>query len=128
MRVRPGFARNFLLPRGLAVTATDENVAQIEHAKRVAEARAAKVRSEAQALAGKLVGVKVELVRAAGEGDKLFGAVTSRDVEQALRLQGFEVDRRRIELEAIKVTGSFKAAIKLGPGIEATIDVVVRKK
>lgn len=128
VRVRPGFARNFLLPRGLAVAATEENVAQIEHAKRVAEARAAKVRAEAGELAKKLAGVKIELTRPVGEGEKLYGAVTTRDVEQALHALGFEVDRRRIELDAIKALGTYKAKVQLATGVHAEVDVVVKAK
>lgn len=128
VRVRPGFARNYLLPRGLAVAATQENVAQIEHAKKVAEARAAKTRAEAEELAKKLSGLKVELVRPVGDGDKLYGAVTTRDVEQALSAQGFEVDKRRIELDSIKTTGTYTAVIKLASSITANVAVIVKAK
>jgi large subunit ribosomal protein L9 len=84
VKVRPGFARNYLIPRGLAVGATAENVARIEHEKRVAEARATKSRAEAEQLAAKLGAVKLVITRPAGEGDKLYGSVTTRDIEEAL--------------------------------------------
>jgi large subunit ribosomal protein L9 len=128
VRVRPGFARNYLLPRGLAVAATQENVAQIEHAKKVAEARAAKTRAEAEELSKKLSGLKVELVRPAGDGDKLYGAVTTRDIEQALSAQGFTVDKRRIELGPVKTTGTYTAVIKLASSITASVSVIVKAK
>jgi len=80
VKVRPGFARNFLVPRGLAVSATQKNVARIEHEKKVAEVRATKLKGEAQALAEKLASVKLTLHRPVGEGDRLYGSVTTRDI------------------------------------------------
>src|SRR6516164_3441234 len=96
VRVRPGYARNYLIPRGLAIGATAENVARIEHEKKVAGARAAKAKGEAEQLAQKLNAVKITLERPVGEGDRLYGSVTSRDIEEALAAQGYVVDRRRI--------------------------------
>src|SRR5262245_52845897 len=128
VKVRPGFARNYLIPRGLAVGATAENVARIEHEKRVAEARAAKTRSEAEQLATKLNALKLTITRPAGEGDKLYGSVTSRDIEDALAAQGFSVDRRRIEADPIKTIGAHSVTIRLAPSITATIEVTVAAK
>src|SRR3954453_19303111 len=91
VRVRPGFARNYLVPRGLAIGATAENVARIEHEKKVAASKAQKARSEAEQLAQKLAAVKVKIERPVGEGDRLYGSVTSRDIEEALAAQGFAV-------------------------------------
>jgi len=102
VKVRPGFARNYLIPRGLAVGATERNVARIEHEKKVAEVRAAKVRAEAEQLAKSLNGVKVTIQRPVGEGNRLFGSVGPRDVEEALAKQGFTVDRRRIVMDSMK--------------------------
>src|SRR5690242_513240 len=84
VNVKPGFGRNYLLPRGLAVVATKGNVARIDHEKKVAELRAAKVRKEAEGHAAALQGVEVTITRAVGEDDKLFGSVTSRDIGEAL--------------------------------------------
>jgi len=128
VRVRPGYARNFLVPRGLAVGATAENVARIEHEKRVAEARAAKSKKNAEELAQKLASVKVTIHKPVGEGDRLYGSVTSRDVEEALAAQGYEVDRRRIELETIKALGTYQVPIRLATSVTATIDVTVAAK
>lgn len=128
VRVRPGFARNFLVPRGLAIGATAGNVALIEHQKKVAEARAAKVSKEANDLATKLSNVKVSIGRQVGEGNKLYGSVTSRDIEEALAAQGFVVDRRRISTEPLKALGSHSVQVRLGPSVNATIQVEVVAK
>lgn len=128
VRVRPGFARNFLVPRGLAIGATAGNVALIEHQKKVAEARAAKVSKEANELATKLSNVKVSIGRQVGEGNKLYGSVTSRDIEEALAAQGFVVDRRRISTEPLRALGSHSVQVRLGPSVNATIQVEVVAK
>jgi large subunit ribosomal protein L9 len=125
VKVKPGYARNFLLPRGLAALATADNVARIEHEKRVALARAAKQRAAAQELASKLSTVKVTLTAQVGEENKLYGSITSRDVEAALASKGYEVDRRKIAMEPIKELGSHKVTIKIASGVDATIDVDV---
>lgn len=125
VKVRPGFARNFLIPRGLAAAATLRNVAQIEHNKRVAASRAAKLKSEAQELASRLTNVRVQLKAAVGEGEKLYGSITSRDVEEGLAAQGFQVDRRKIIMEPIKVLGSQEIFIKVASGVDAKILVEV---
>ncbi|WP_437620502.1 50S ribosomal protein L9 [Sorangium sp. So ce1151] len=128
VKVRPGFARNYLIPRGLAIGATAENVSRIEHEKRVAESRAAKTRSEAEQLAGKLNQVKITISRPVGEGNKLYGSVTARDIEEALAAQGFSVDRRRIETDTIKTLGAHPVVIRLAPSITASVEVTVAAK
>ncbi|WP_437722350.1 50S ribosomal protein L9 [Sorangium sp. So ce861] len=128
VKVRPGFARNYLIPRGLAVGATAENVSRIEHEKRVAESRAAKTRSEAEQLAAKLNQVKLTISRPVGEGDKLYGSVTARDIEEALAAQGFSVDRRRIESDTIKTLGVHAVTLRLAPSITASVEVTVAAK
>jgi large subunit ribosomal protein L9 len=128
VKVRPGFARNYLIPRGLAVGATAENVSRIEHEKRVAEARASKTRGEAEQLSAKLGAVKLTITRPAGEGDKLYGSVTARDIEEALAAQGFSVDRRRIEADTIKTIGTHSISIRLAPSITATVQLTVAAK
>lgn len=125
VKVRPGFARNYLIPRGLAVSATQENVARIEHQKRVIEAHAVKARSEAEQLAQKLGAVKLTISRPAGEGEKLYGSVTARDIEEALAAQGYSVDRRRIETDPIKTVGTHQVQIRLAPAVSATVEVTV---
>jgi large subunit ribosomal protein L9 len=125
VRVRPGFARNYLIPRGLAIGATADNVARIEHEKKVAEARATKTRAEATELATKLSTVKLTIKRQAGEGDKLYGAVTTRDIEEALAELGFVVDRRRIVTEPLKALGTFPVTVRLAPQIQTSLEVEV---
>lgn len=128
VKVRPGFARNYLLPRGLAVTATEGNVARIEHAKRVAESKAIKSKAEATELAGKLENLKVSITRPVGDGQKLYGSVTTRDIEEALGAQGFVVDRRRIVTDAIRTLGTHPVQVRLAPSVSATIQVEVTPK
>src|SRR6266702_3397439 len=112
--VKPGYGRNYLIPQGMAVLATTKNVAKIEHEKRQIEARAAKVRKDAEGVASRLHGATVHLERQVGEGDKLFGSVTSRDIEEALRAQGIEVDRKRIHLDQpIRAVGQFTVDVKI---------------
>ena len=128
VRVRSGYARNYLVPRGLAIGATKENVARIEHEKKVAESRNAKLKGEAEQLAEQLKAVKVTIARPVGEGDRLFGSVTSRDVEEALAAAGHVVDRRRITMEPIKTLGAHQITIRLATSISTTVEVTVTKK
>ncbi|MFT3768015.1 MAG: 50S ribosomal protein L9 [Minicystis sp.] len=128
VRVRPGYARNYLIPRGLAISATAENVARIEHEKRVVEVRNAKQKSEAEQLSEKLKTVKITIERPVGEGDRLYGSVTSRDIEEALAAAGYAVDRRRIVTDAIKTLGTHPVTIRLATSVSATVEVTVAKK
>ncbi len=128
VKVRPGFARNYLVPRGLAIGATEGNIKRIEHQKKVAEAKAAKVLDEANDLSKKLSAVKLNISRQVGEGDKLYGSVTHRDIEEALAKQGFVVDRRRILTEPLKALGTHEVQIRLAPTVTATISVEVSTK
>ncbi|NUP06327.1 MAG: 50S ribosomal protein L9 [Polyangiaceae bacterium] len=128
VKVRPGFARNYLVPRGLAIGATEGNIRLIEHQKKVAEAKAAKALDEANQLSKKLSSVKVTIHRQVGEGDKLYGSVTHRDIEEALGKQGFVVDRRRILSDALKTLGTHEVQIRLAPTVTATIQVEVAAK
>src|SRR5262245_48824187 len=96
VRVRAGFARNFLLPRGLAVLASKGSIRQIEEHKKQAVARAAKLKLSAQALATQLGTVSIEITRQAGEGDKLYGSVTSKDIAEAIAAKGYAIDKRQI--------------------------------
>jgi large subunit ribosomal protein L9 len=127
--VRDGYGRNYLLPRGLAVIATEKDVARFEHDKRVIAARAAKLQKELGAQADKLSQVSVSITAATGEGDKLYGSVTSRDIVEALKAQGVTVDSKRLQLaEPIKTLGMTEVPVKLGPNVTATIKVWVVKK
>jgi large subunit ribosomal protein L9 len=127
VRVRPGFARNYLLPRTLAVVASDDNVRHVEHERKIAVAHAAKQKGAAEGLAAKIGALRVEITAQAGEGDKLFGSVTSRDIAEALHKQGVELDRKHIELPApIKTLGEHDITAKLGAGVNATFKVTVK--
>ena len=129
VNVKPGYARNYLLPRGLAIKATASDVKRVEHEKRVIAARTAKLSKEAQAEADRLSAVSVSIARAVGEEDKLYGSVTSRDIAEALAEQGVKIDSKKIHLEEpIKTLGMNEVQIKLGRGVNATIKVWVVKK
>ncbi len=126
VRVKPGYARNYLLPRGLAAVAKKGNVAQIEHEKKAALAHAAKLKTEAQAHAGSLSAVSVEIKAQAGENEKLFGSVGARDIADALAAKGVTVDKKKIVLaEPIKQLGEYDVAVKLGYDVQATVKVKV---
>ncbi|HSM92031.1 MAG TPA: 50S ribosomal protein L9 [Anaeromyxobacteraceae bacterium] len=112
--VKPGYGRNFLLPRGLAVAANPKNLREIEHQKAVATAKAAKLKASAEAVAKRLAETPVTLKRKVGEQDKLFGSVTALDIAEALSARGLQLDRRAIDLaEPIKTTGDFEVPVKL---------------
>jgi len=129
VNVRPGYARNFLLPRGHAIKATESDVKRVEHEKRVIAARTAKLAKETQAEADKLSKVSVSIPRAVGEEDKLYGSVTTRDIAEALQAQGVTIDAKKLVLEEpIKALGLTEVAVKLGRGVQANIKVWVVKK
>jgi len=129
VRVRPGFARNFLIPRSLAVPATAHNIKHIEHEQRISAARAAKAKAEAVASAAQLSAVVITLERKVGEEDRLFGSVTSKDVAAALKEKGIDIDRKKLELpEGIKTAGSFNVTAKLLGDVTATFKVEVKAK
>ena len=129
VNVKEGYARNYLLPRGLAIKATASDVKRIEHEKRVIAARTAKLAKEAQAEADRLSAVSVSIARAVGEEDKLYGSVTSRDIADALAEKNVKIDSKKIHLEEpIKTLGMNEVQIKLGRGVNATIKVWVVKK
>jgi large subunit ribosomal protein L9 len=129
VKVRPGFARNFLLPRKLAVPATSAQVNRLNHEKAVAVARAEKNKKEAQALAEKIGAVKLTLARSVGEDDKLFGSVTSKEIEAEAKKAGLTIDRKKMHLaEPLKALGSFEIPVKLMADVTATLKVEVVKK
>jgi large subunit ribosomal protein L9 len=129
VNVKEGYARNYLLPRGLAIKATAGDVKRVEHEKRVIAARTAKLAKEAQAEADKLSQVSVSIPRAVGDEDKLYGSVTSRDIAEALAGKGIRVDSRKVQLaEPIKALGLTEVPVKLGRGVTANVKVWVVKK
>jgi len=127
--VREGYGRNFLLPRKKAVVADPGNLKALEHQKRVVAARQQKLKGGASELAKKLESVSITIGREAGEEDKIFGSVTNKDVADALRAEGFTIDRHDLELETpIKQLGIFDIPVKLHPEVTGTIKVWVVKK
>ncbi len=129
VRVRPGYARNFLIPRGLAAPATQANLARVEDLRRQAAERAAQRMTEAQATRAKLEALSVKLERAVGEENKMYGSVTAKDIEEAFAAVGVEVDRRKLVLsEPIKTLGLHEVPLKLHPELSATLRVEVVKK
>ena len=124
--VRPGYGRNFLLPRGLAVLASKRNVKQLEHQQRVANFRLAKAKASADLAVKQLQGITLVLKRKVGEQAKLFGSVTSHDISEALGEQGIKVEHRKISLaEPIKQIGTFDVAVRLHKDVAGTIKVSV---
>ncbi len=126
VEVKPGYGRNYLLPRGLAVPANPRNVRELEHQKAVAQAKAAKLKASAQAVAKRLSETPVTLKRKVGEQDKLYGSVTALDVAEALAARGLEIDRRSIDLsEPIKTIGDFDVQVKLHSEVVGKVKVTV---
>jgi large subunit ribosomal protein L9 len=127
VRVRAGFARNYLLPRKLAVEANPKNLRAFEHHKRIAMGKREAQKNDAVQLKEKLQALTITIGAHAGEEGKLFGSVTNIDIERALREKGFAVDRRKIQLaEPIKQLGEFTVPVKLQPEVEASLKVEVK--
>lgn len=126
VKVKPGFARNYLLPRGLAIVADNRNVRVLEHQKRVVADKRERDRRQAQTVAQKLGSLRLTIKARAGEEGKLFGSVTNIDVERALADAGFGVERRRIRLEEpIKSIGEHGVTVHLQTGIDVQVTVAV---
>ena len=126
VNVKPGFGRNYLLPRKLAVLANEANVKQLEHDRAVISARQAKLRGNAEEQAKRINAVSVTIGRKVGEQDKLFGSVTVLDIAEALAAKGQKVDRRHIHLaEPIKTVGAHEVEIRLHRDVAAKIKVEV---
>jgi large subunit ribosomal protein L9 len=129
VKVRPGFARNYLIPRSLAVPATTAAVNRINHEKAVALAKAEKAKKEAQAVAEKINGLKLTIARPVGEDERLFGSVTSKEIEAEAKKAGVTVDRKKMQLaEPLKALGTFEIPVKLMTDVTATLKVEVVKK
>ena len=129
VKVASGYARNFLIPKKLAVTATESNKKIVEQERQAHLRKEAKEQGEAQELAKLVNGVSIAIKQKAGENDQLFGSVTSKDVADALAAKGFTIDRRKIQLdEPIKSLGEFKVPVKLHKDVTAEVTVVVSKE
>jgi len=124
--VKPGFARNFLIPQGKALLATAERVNEVEHKKRVINEKLAKELTDLNAVKAKLDGTLLEIAAQSGEEGKLFGSVTAQNLADLLAEKGLEVDRRKIQLsEAIKTLGEHTVAIRLRSDVIAEFKVTV---
>ena len=126
VRVKPGYARNFLLPHGLAFEATAGNKKRIDAEAKARDARAASERAEAQELATRLTAAALTFTAKAGDDGKLFGSITSGDIAQELAAKGFTIDKRRIELEhPLKHLGFHAVPVRLSPDVQAELRITV---
>lgn len=127
LEVADGYARNYLVPRGLALKASKGIVKQAESMRRSREVREVRDRAAAEEVAAKISGARIEVTARAGEGGKLFGSVTSSDIADAVLAQsGVEIDRRKIDLvEPLKELGPAELTVRLHSGVDATIHVEV---
>ena len=129
VKVKDGYARNYLIPRGLAYHATEGSKRQVASEAKRRETHVAAEQVAAEAIAAKLGAVEVTFTAKAGEGDKLFGSVTAADIATKLGEQGFSVDKRTIELEEpIRTVGAFKVPVRLHPAVRAEVRVWVVKE
>ncbi len=126
VRVSDGYARNYLIPKGLAIEASARNVKALEQTEKNTAKKAEKEKKEAELLAERLANVACTIYRKAGDQEKLFGSVTAKDIETALAGQGISIDRKKIILkDAIKAIGDFPVKIKLDQGITAEVTITV---
>lgn len=127
--VSEGYAQNFLLPRGLVSLATEGNMKTLDNQTAAEERRKAQEKADAEALGKKLEETMVNLKAKAGEGGRLFGAITSKQVAEALQKTGVKIDKRKIELsEPIRTLGVTKVTVKLHPEVKATLSVQVTEE
>lgn len=126
VKVKPGYARNYLIPKQLALVADKRNVKELDHQKRQLERKLQKVTKDAEALKARIEGVELAFEHRAGEEGKLFGSVTSMDIEAKLGAAGIEIDRKKIQLaEPIKQVGDTTVSVKLEGGVVAEVVVKV---
>jgi large subunit ribosomal protein L9 len=129
VKVAPGYARNYLLPQGLAMAATGKNIRELDHKKRILALKKEKIRQEMLSFAEKLNQVKVVLRRKVAEEDKLYGSVSSIDVWTALKEQGFDLPRKSIQMEQpVKVLGETSVPVRVDTQITAHVTLVVQKE
>ena len=120
--VRPGYGRNFLVPRGYAVTATVRNKNRLDHDKAVIERRVAKERATATELATRINGMTLQFERMVGEDEKLFGSVTNRDITEQLKKANVDIDHRWVQLDApVKALGKYEVSVRLSAGVIASL-------
>ncbi|MCG8423938.1 MAG: 50S ribosomal protein L9 [Proteobacteria bacterium] len=120
--VKPGYGRNYLVPQGLAISATERNVRRLQHERTVIAARVAKEQSETASLASRLNGMTLQFERVVGDDDKMFGSVTARNISEQLRVAGIDIEHRRIMLhEPIRALGKYEVDVKLKAGVLAKL-------
>lgn len=128
VKVAPGYARNYLIPKGFAMLANEKNTKAHEHAKRQLEYKKNKMLEQAKAIATKIEGIVLNLVHAAGEEGKLFGSVTNMELAEQLKAHGVEIDRKKIVLvDPIKQLGEYSVTVKVQPEVLAAFKVIVSK-
>jgi len=129
VKVADGYARNYLLPRKLALPATDGNKKHVERERKIMETREAEEKSQAEAIAARLASVEITIPRRVGETEQLYGSVTAADIAEYLKGKGFDVDRRKLILpEPIKMLGSHNVPLKLHREVTVPLTVhVVRE-
>jgi large subunit ribosomal protein L9 len=129
VKVKDGFARNFLLPRGLGMPVTAANKAMIDKERKAHEARLAKEKAEFESLAARIGGLRFVAPRKVGENDVLYGSVTAGDIAEFLKSKGIEIDKRKVQLdEPIKHLGEHEVKIKLHPEVLASVRLLVTKE
>jgi large subunit ribosomal protein L9 len=129
VKVAAGSARNYLLPRNLALAVTEANKKQIDRERKNAEARELEERSQAEAFAKRMAETEISIGRRVGENDTLYGSVTSADIAAALHAKGFDVDKRKITLaEPLKALGEFMVPVKIHRDVTAQVKVIVVKE
>jgi large subunit ribosomal protein L9 len=128
VKVAPGYARNYLLPKGFALLANEKNTKALEHAKRQLEYKKNKMLEQAKALGARIDAIVLNLVHQAGDEGKLFGSVTNMELAEQLKAHGIEIDRKKISLaDPIKQIGEYSVPVKIHPEIAAAFKVVVTK-
>jgi large subunit ribosomal protein L9 len=126
VKVAEGYARNYLLPRKLALAVTENNKRQIDREKKLAEARDMEEKSAAESVAARLAQLEIEIARRVGEHDTLYGSVTSADIAQALKDKGFEIDKKKISLvDPLKALGETTVPVKIHRDVTAQVKVKV---
>ncbi len=129
VKVADGYARNYLLPRKLALPATDANRKRVERERKIAEAHEAEERAAAEAIALRLTALELSIARKVGENDQLYGSVTNADIGDLLKAKGFEIDRRKILLpDPLKTLGETTVPVKLHRDVTAQVKVAVVKE
>jgi large subunit ribosomal protein L9 len=129
VKVKDGYARNFLLPRGLGMPVTTANKAMIEKEKKAHEAHLAKEKAEFESLAARIGGLRFVAPRKVGENEVLYGSVTAGDIAEFLKAKGIEIDKRKVQLdEPIKHLGEHEVKVKLHPEVTASVRLLVTKE